>query len=205
MKYLKIILTMVVVMSSSGAVKAQDDCRKSLQDYMNEFPQSDLCDVYKFCFQDVFGPAHLSIDSVSALKHIEAEVEKTKIFGGPDYQYTGCEGNYVRVNLKLVKNGELSAAKLVGCLCKSVNPPKPMTIEEWKYRWSQLENILVKMKPAPGHFTLDSESIESLLERGGYTVHHSYSFNSTYNFHYRIVRKDVFEAEILPLFSKKKQ
>ena len=41
MKYLKIILTMVVVMSSSGAVKAQDDCRKSLQDYMNEFPQSD--------------------------------------------------------------------------------------------------------------------------------------------------------------------
>ena len=189
-------------MAFSDSVIAQEYCRKRLQDYMNEFPQSDLCDVYKFCFQDVFGPAHLTIDSLSALKHIEDELAKSKTLGGPDYQYAGCEGNYVRVNLRLVKDGKLSAAKLVECIRKSVEPPHPMTIEEWKYRWSQLENILVNMKPSPGHFTLDSESIESLLERGGYTVHHSYLFNSTYNFRYRIVRRDVFEKEILPLLKR---
>ena len=181
-----------------------DSCTKRLQDYMKEFPASDLCDVYKFCFQDVFGPAHLAIDSASAVKSIDGEIEKSKTLGGPDYQYTGCEGNYVRVNLSLVKNRTLTASQLASCLARSVNPPHPMSVEEWKYRWGELETILLNMKPSPGHFALDSESIESLLDRGGYAVHHSYSFNSTYNFHYRIVRRDIFESEILPLITKRK-
>lgn len=207
----------VVMFAISASINAQsvhapqDDCRKTLQRYMDQFPQSDLCDVYKFCFQDVFGPAHIVesghgvLGSAKCVKNIEEEIAKSKQLGGPDYQYTGCEGNYVRVNLSIVKSGKLTAAQLADCLCRSVEPPYQMSIEEWKYRWSQLEHILVSMKPAPGHFTMDSESIESLLERGGYTVHHSYSFNSTYNFHYRIIRRDVFEKEILPLISNTKK
>ena len=68
---------------------------------MEEFPASDLCDVYKFCFQDVFGPAHIVesghgvLDSAKCVKNIEEEIAKSKQLGGPEYQYTGCEGNYV--------------------------------------------------------------------------------------------------------------
>ena len=180
-------------------MSAQVDCRKKLQEYMKKYPASDLCDVYKFCFQDVFGPAHLITDSAAAMKAIDDELQKFKTLGGPDYEYTGCEGNYVRVNLRLVKEGKISTSKLAGCLSRSAQTPSAMTVEEWKYRWSQLENILVAMKPAPGHFVLDSQSIETLLDKGGYAVHHSYSYNSTYNFHYRIIRKDIFEKEILSL------
>lgn len=195
----------VFIFQYQNIMKAQDPCGERLQDYMKEFPASDLCDVYKFCFQDVFGPAHLSIDSVSAVKSIESELEKSKTLGGPDYQYTGCHGYYVRVNLSLVKKSTLTASQLASCLSRSVDPPYSMSVEEWRYRWGELENILLNMSPSPGHFTLDSESIESLLDRGGYAVHHSYSFNSTYNFHYRIIRRDIFEAEILPLISKPKK
>ena len=182
---------------------AQTDCRAVLQQYMNDYPASDLCDVYKFCFQDVFGPAHLTIDSAAAVKNIQSEIEKSERLGGPDYQYAGCEGTYVRVNLALVKNGKLSAAQLADCLRRSTDVPHPVTQEEWRYRWSQIENILAGMKPLPGHFAYDSDAIQSLLDRGGYAVHHSYSFNSTYKFHYRIIRRDIFENEILPLLRKK--
>jgi len=186
-------------------MSAQPDCRKVLQEYMNHYPASDLCDVYKFCFQDIFGPAHLTIDTAQSVRYIQDEIAKSKQLDGPDYEYVGCEGNYVRVNLSLVKRGLLNTAQLASCLARSVEVPHIMTVEEWKYRWNELENILVNMKPSPGHFTLDSESIESLLDRGGYTVHHSYSYNSTYNFHYRIIRRDIFENEILPLISSAKK
>lgn len=189
----------------SIAMNAQSDCRSVLQRYMDEYPASDLCDVYKFCFQDIFGPAHLTLDSASAIMYIRSELEKSKTLGGPDYQYAGCEGNYVRVNLALVKNGKLSADQLADCLRRSIAQPHPMSVEEWKAKWNMLENILADMKPQPGHFALDSESIRSLLNRGGYTVHHSFSFNTAYNFHYRIIRRDIFENEIFPLISNKKK
>ena len=204
MKYLKLIVIMVAVVTFPHTVNAQDDCRKRLQQYMKEFPESDLCDVYKFCFQDVFGPAHLNIDSAAAVKNIEGELAKAKTLGGPDYQYVGCEGNYVRVNLRLVKNGTVAASKLGGCLARSTQPPVQMTVEEWRYRWDELEEEASKLTPRPGHFSLDSQSLNDLLEKGGYAAHHSYTFNSTYNFRYRIVRKDLFEAEILPMLPKGK-
>lgn len=195
---------MAAVVTFMGSVSAQENCEKRLQQYMKEFPESDLCDVYKFCFQDVFGPAHLNIDSAAAIKSIEGELAKAKTLGGPDYQYVGCEGNYVRVNLRLVKNGTLSVSKLAGYIARSSQTPVQMTVEEWHYRWDELEEVASKLKPRPGHFSLDSQSLNDLLERGGYAAHHSYAFNSTYNFRYRIVRKDLFEAEILPMLPKGK-
>lgn len=202
MKYLKLILMAVILFPY--AVSAQDVCVKRLQQYMKEFPESDLCDVYKFCFQDVFGPAHLNIDSVAAEKNIVGELAKAKTLGGPDYQYVGCEGNYVRVNLRLVKNGTVTASKLAGCLARSSQSPAQMSVEEWRYRWDELEEVASKLSPRPGHFALDRQSLNDLLEKGGYAAHHSYAFNSTYNFRYLIVRKDIFESEILPLIPKGK-
>lgn len=204
MRFLKIIIITMAVSAFLDTVSAQENCEKRLQEYMKGFPESDLCDVYKFCFQDVFGPAHLNIDSAAAIKSIEGELAKAKTLGGPDYQYVGCEGNYVRVNLRLVKNGTLSVSKLAGYIARSSQTPVQMTVEEWHYRWDELEEVASKLNPRPGHFSLDSQSLNDLLERGGYAAHHSYAFNSTYNFRYRIVRKDLFEAEILPMLPKGK-
>ena len=207
-RHIPIILLFFIMTTPSPQVKAQSPaaagCRAVLQQYMKRYPASDLCDVYKFCFQDIFGPAHINIDSVQSVKNIEQELAKFKTLGGPDYEYTGCEGNYVRVNISLVRQGTITATQLSECMARSVDPPHPMTVEEWKYRWGRLEEALLHTSPQPGHFALDSESIESLLDRGGYAVHHSYSYNTTYNFHYRVIRNDIFEAELLPIIKRHK-
>lgn len=203
--YISFLFLLILAISTIMTTFAQTDCQKTLEQYMKQYPASDLCDVYKFCFQDVFGPAHLTIDTAKSIKYIEEELEKSKTLGGPDYEFVGCDGNYVRVNISLVKRSILTASDLALCLSRSADVQNPMSVEDWSYRWHELEEILNNITPRPGHFALDSESIESLLNRGGYTVRHSYSYNSTYNFHYRIIRRDIFEQEILPLLKTKRK
>lgn len=200
---MKKILLSILSLSLLISVSAQTACDKTLQDYMNQFPESDLCDVYKFCFQDVFGPMHLSLDSAECIGNIVNELAKAKKLDGPLFQYIGCSGNYVRVNLTLVQSGVLTASQLADCLIRSIANEQAVDFEEWKYDWSQIEESLSKITPRPGHFTLDSDAIWNLLDRGGYVVHHSYPFNHAYNFHYRIIRKEIFEQEIKPLIPAK--
>lgn len=194
----KPILIILLSMAFVSQTLAQEDCRKALQRYMKTYPASDLCDVYKFCFQDVFGPEHLTLDSAKAAAYLQGELEKYSTLGGPDYEPTGCKGNYVRVNLRLVRQGKITAEHLLDCLLRSAQGNTPVDLDEWRYRWSEIETLLSAMEPRPNHFALDSDSIEKLLARGGYVVHHSYPYNSTYNFHYRLIRRDIFEQEILP-------
>lgn len=49
----------------------------------------------------------------------------------------------------------------------------------------------------PGYDT-DKAAIDSLLSTGDYAFHHSDAFTNAYDPHYRIIRRDLFEAELLP-------
>ena len=68
--------------------------------YMRRFPEAQLRDVYKSCFQDVYGPGHIIKDSAQCAQYVEQELQysDTGDHRFPDYEYTGVEGNYVRVN-----------------------------------------------------------------------------------------------------------
>lgn len=37
------------------------------------------------------------------------------------------------------------------------------------------------------------------MDEGNFIIHHSDKFGQVYNPHYRIIAKDIFESEILPL------
>lgn len=45
--------------------------------------------------------------------------------------------------------------------------------------------------------------ISEILRQGKYVMHHSREFNETYDLYYRIIDKQLFEKELLPLITIK--
>lgn len=170
------------------------------------FPASTLQDIYKRCFQDCFGPAHIIDDSARCAAYIESELNELEPDkGAPMVDLAGPEGNYVRVNLMLVKNGAVPVSTMVKALMKSCevkyrNGERPLTQEEWSVRWGE---ILMALPPKGleklPDLQQDVEEITALLLDGKYVMHHSRAFNEAYNYHYRLIRYDVFMEEIFPL------
>ena len=82
----------------------------------------------------------------------------------PLYEYTLCDSNFVRINLRVIKDGRISLQQLTSAVLRSAEGmPQPDL---------------------------------------GQVKHHSRAFNEAYHPHYRIVRRDIFEKEILPLINK---
>ncbi len=180
--------------------------RSPLQDYMNAYPQSQLCDVYKFCFQDKFGLEHLMSDSVAAMSYIERELEcaDSADWQNPVFYYYLLDSNYVRVDLNFVRQGYFSKETLVSAMLHSSSAKAidSADIAHWKIEWHAILSQLQDVTPHPLNYREDSLMIEQLLDSGRYATHHSKLFNSTYRQHYRIVRRDVFEKELLPAIAK---
>lgn len=110
-------------------------------------------------------------------------------------QYTevcGWRGNYVRINLKAVKEGKISAAELALAFISSGKNVNSEDLHSWKAEWQSIESIVRELYPTLNNFEQDSEAIDSMLESGGYVVHHSKIYNQTYNPHYRIVSREEY-------------
>lgn len=64
---------------------------------MESYPESRLQDLYKFFFQDRFGPAHIIKDRQSAMDFILSELAEADTLMGPTMEPCGWQGNYVRL------------------------------------------------------------------------------------------------------------
>lgn len=184
---------------------------QGLQGYMDAFPESDLRDLYKSFFQDYFGPEHLISDSMGAVNYIHYEMTHadTTDWERPLFYYgAGMLGRYVRVDINYVRSGIVPMAVFVSALLRSaktdVETPLSMTegLEQWKMLWGRVMADVRNLDPLPGNLEADSAAIAQTLEAGNYAVHHSKRFNRAYRQHYRIIRIDIFEKEILPLIQK---
>ena len=187
-----------------GAYTVPNRARQVLTDYMNRFPEAQLQDVYKFCFQDIYGPGHIIKDSASCANYILSEMEQMAPgrFPYPDYEYAGIEGNYVRVNIKLIKDGKLELGRFVQLLMSSAKQDNPMPLYDWRGQWQRLQTILNNVHPRPNNFESDAQRLQQMFDRGEYVFHHSTRFNQAYAPHYRLIRRDLFEQEILPLLKQ---
>ena len=76
---------------------------------------------------------------------------------------------------------------------------EPQVTEAWLEEWKLIKKAVRKVAPKMEGFKEDDAKITSLIKEGKYVVHHSGSFNWAYKPHYRIMRRDIFEASILPL------
>ena len=184
-----------------GRYEVPNRAEVRLSEYMQRYPEAQLVDVYKYCFQDVYGPGHLIKDSAACAEAIAEELEFVDVADKrfPDWEYAGIEGSYVRVNLSVIKDGRVPLNRFVEMLMRGAKVPKPMPIYDWQGNWMKLQKILNSMRQRPLNFDEDATMIHALLDQGQYAAHHSRHFNDAYGPHYRLIRRDIFEQEMMPL------
>lgn len=183
----------------------EEHARCRLEIYMNNYPQSQLRDVYKFCFQDFFGIEHLLSDSMAAVRYVDYELNNsdTNDWNSPLFYYRSLLGNYVRVDIGYVRKGIIPMGTLVSAMLKS-SEAIDYDADVWRKRWHQILDILQQIEPKPLNYDGDYRLIEETIDKGQYAVHHSRLFNTTYHEHYRIVRFDIFIEKLLPLIEAAK-
>ncbi len=180
----------------------KDNIRKAIENQMQIYPESTLRDLYKNFFQDRFGPGHIVSDTTSAGAYLREELAAAQRFDGLPYEPTGYNGNFYRVNLSLVKDGIIPYAVYFDAFVRSVNSIRPMPVEGWKKEWALISSVISDMDLHLNGYKRDSLEIDSLLGQGKNVMHHSRSFTDTYDPHYRIIGKQIFEEELLPLIEE---
>jgi len=187
------------------ACSGQDDFERSVREavtnQMNEYPKSTLRDLYKNFFQDRFGPGHLIADTAAAAAYLREELASFEQAKGAAYEPTGRLGNFYRVNLSVVKDAKVPAERLLDAFVRSANNVVAPTPDEWRKEWRAIDRIIRSMQLYLPNEEADHIEIKIFVDSGNYVMHHSSIYEETYEPHYRIVEKTIFEQEILPLIN----
>jgi hypothetical protein len=176
-----------------------DAVRVAVERMMADYPHSTLQDIYKSFFQDNFGPGHAVPDSAQAAAWLCNELAKVDRLDVPLYEPTGYKGDYYRVSLAAIASGKVQADALLSAFLRSVRAVQPSEVEVWAKEWEQIESVIAAMELQLPGYDADAKAIKEMLATGYYAVHHSRLYNEHYAPHYRIIAKDIFEKEILPL------
>lgn len=161
-----------------------------------QYPEANLQDVYKTCYQDFFGAEHLMQDTAAARAYLRYELselgnEEMRELGMPMRESTGFRHRFVRINLAMVVNGEMSEEELLQRFIEAawderMNDLRDERMNEWAEEWAQIERIAIEVQPA-----WQDEELQALLREAAnnrQAVRHSESFRNTYKPHYRIIR-----------------
>lgn len=176
-----------------------DAVRVAVERMMADYPHSTLQDIYKSFFQDNFGPGHAAPDSAKAAAWLRNELAKVDRLDVQLYEPTGYKGNYYRVSLAAIASGKVKADALLSAFLRSVRAVQSSEVDAWAKEWEQIEGIIAAMDLSLQNYDADAKAIAAMLAKGHYAVHHSRVYNEHYAPHYRIIAKDIFEKEILPL------
>lgn len=202
-KMLLSLLLVALLLPAKAQVPNEEAVRSAVERQLACFPQSTLQDIYKSFFQDRFGPGHIVADTEKAIAYLRSELDVTGDSCVLLYEPTGCCGNYYRVSLAVIerpgRSGKVPFGLFADAFLRSVREVQPADVVAWRAEWGQIERIIAAMGLALPGYDADAAAIAALLDEGHYAVHHSRLYNEHYAPHYRIIAKDIFEAEILPL------
>ena len=180
-----------------------DSISEAIDYQLTHYPASQYRDVYKNFMQDFFGPGHILADTAASAKYLREELAEEEPFDGPLYEPTGFRGNFYRVNLSLIRDGVVPYDVFFPSFVESVQGIVPPSGEEWMHTWSVIDSVIT----AKGITFHDEEADRSALGQqfaeGNFIAHHSKRYNDSVHFHYRIISRARFEADILPLIEKK--
>ena len=183
---------------SDGTSQTEAAIRTAVERQLADYPHSTLRDLYKNFFQDRFGPGHIVADTAAAGRYLRAELAAADSLPGADFEPTGYEGRYVRVNLSVIRDGRIDYDRYFDAFVRSVNQIEPPTAEAWRREWRQIDGVIRSMGITLENAAEDRRQIEEALEQGHFAIHHSRLFNEHYTPHYRIIEREIFEREILP-------
>ena len=204
MKILNIIILSIVVSLGSFAQKSSTNTeaiRNALEYQRERYPASQYRDVYKNFMQDYFGPGHILNDTVAAGNYLRYELDNSEKFDGPDFEPTGFEGNFYRVNLRLIKDGVITYTTFFEAFVKSVQDIVPPDGATWMKIWDDIDRELLSMGWTFSNEAQDRADLADQFSKGNYIAHHSRDFNEANNFHYRIISRENFNRTILPILS----
>lgn len=195
-----VVLTLAIF-CSCGREGDKDGIRRAVQIQLDLYPELTLTDLYKSFFQAEFGAGHIVTDTAAAGSYLDYELTL------PDssavlYEPIGPDASYYRVHLNCVQRGYISRMQLFDAFLRGVRPVTESEIADWIVTWHQIESVIDGMNLELANYNEDKVFIGRILSAGEYAVHHSGVFNEKYNPHYRIVRGDIFEREILPCLPK---
>ena len=179
-----------------------DSIRLALEYQLEHYPASHYRDVYKNFMQDYFGPGHILNDTVSAAKYLRYELENSEKFDGPDFEPTGFEGNFYRVNLRLIKDGIIPYDNFFDSFVRSVQGIIPPDGDTWMKIWNEIDSEIQTMGLTFDNEAQDRSDLAEQFRQGNYIVHHSQAFNEANNFHYRIISRDIFNRDIRPFIKR---
>ena len=201
--YLTAVALLVVATACTGD-DTRERIRQSVERQMERYPHSTLRDLYKNYFQDRFGPGHIIADEKAADNYLRYELENAATMEGDDYEPTGYEERFMRVNLSVIADGRVPYDKYLSAFVRSVNGIEPITIEQWREEWAVIDEVINEMNLNLPNYEANRAEIWALLERGEYVMHHSKLFEQHYDPHYRIIEREIFQREILPLIEQKR-
>ena len=187
--------------SAECCAPREDDVRMAIEGWMSQYPESQYADIYKNFFQDSFGPGHLLTDMAGARRYLEAELQDPGAMDGPLYEPTGSRGNYVRVNLSLIRDGVIPLEMFFDAFVRSMEGIAFPAPEEWRREWAEIDSVVDDMGLSLPDMEADRKLVAGRLASEDFAVHHSERYNAAYSRHYRIIRSDIFERELLPLIN----
>ena len=200
---MKKLILLSIILIASVSVSAQD-IAGFVSRQMETYPQSRLLDIYKSCFQDYMGAEHLVTDRQRVKAYLDEELNTTTLEDLLPWLYEPCgvEGNYVRVSIRTVKEGIISADLLLDAFIRSANLGNRPSVESWCNRWHEYLEVIDTMNLNYPNYTADKLFIDSILSVGKYAISHSPEYREAYHPHYRIVERSIFDREILTLIKK---
>lgn len=205
----KVIMRRAVLMLAlllSAVTLSARDIRDFVRQQMADYPKAHLLDIYKSCFQDYMGAEHLISDSERVKVYLDQELATTDIdeMSGWYYEPCGTEGHFVRVSLRVVKEGIITSDDLLGTFLHSVDCVKRPSVKSWKRQWRKMMDEIDKMNLDLPDYDREKRYIDSLLNAGKYAVSHSPEYRDAYHPHYRIIERSVFEQELKPLIDRRR-
>ena len=125
--------------------------------------------------------------------YIIRESQNATSFESEYAEQCGWRSNFVRINLKAVAEGKITAEQLADTFIASAVAVSDTDIDTWRAEWLEIEGIVRRLYPTLEGFEADSISIAQLMAEGKYVMHHSQQYNKHYAPHYRIVSREQYE------------
>ena len=194
-----ILATVLLSASCADGAKFEKAVRESVTRQMKTHPESTLKDLYKSFFQDKFGPGHIISNPDAARQYLLRELDSYSTISGEMVEPTGWEHNFYRVNLAAVKKGLVSSELLLDALVRSAESVEPVSVEEWKKEWAEIEKIIKGMNLSLPDYEKDLSEITNKLQYGLFVGHHGNAYSKAYDPHYRIISRKLYQQEIKPL------
>lgn len=197
-----IVLCFCLLASSCHQKEQEQTLQGAIERQMDTYPEARLQDIYKSFYQDHFGPGHLITDTAMVRHYLYSELSENDVSYPVYYEPTGKEGRFVRVFLSAVTDSLISAEELMDAFVRSANEfQEPQT--EWVTEWNEILSTIRENEIYVEGFDEDEPALTEAA-KNHLAMHHSRAFNAAYHPHYRIVRRDIFEKELLPKLEKSK-